>query len=136
VRRGALGKALRLLLAAGVFTTAARADTANETASGDFAEIPCLEKAAVVSYLHRFQDQVMKGWVVPEDTLSDQTIAVRFRFSEDGNVAAWKLHSWTSHRVANSVELAFRSTTSPGPIPESAACLIGRMVEMHFENPY
>jgi len=128
--------ALCVLLAAGVFASQARADTADEAASGELREIPCLERAVVVSYLHRFQDQIMKYWVIPEDTLTDQTIAVRFRLAEDGNVADWKLHSWTSHRVANTVELAFRSATSPGPVPEPAACLIGRMVEMHFENPY
>ena len=78
----------------------------------------------------------MRAWVIPEDTLSDQTIAVRFRLSEDGSVFAWKLRSWTSHRIANSVELAFRHAEPVGPIPASAACLVDRMVEMHFENPY
>ena len=127
---------LRILLAASVFATAPNADEHAGPVTGEIAMPPCLERAAAVAYLHRFQDQVMLHWVIPEDTISDQTVAVRFRLSKDGNVVAWKLRSWTSRRIANSVELAFRHATSAGPIPEPAACLVDRMVEMHFENPY
>ncbi|MBW2286670.1 MAG: hypothetical protein JRG90_02495 [Deltaproteobacteria bacterium] len=127
---------LRILLAAVAFGTAAHAAETAEPVPGKITTIPCFERAAAVAYLHRFQDQIMLRWVIPEDTISDQMVAVRFRLSEDGNVAAWKLLSWTNRRIANSVELAFRHATSPGPIPEPAICLVDRMVEMHFENPY
>jgi hypothetical protein len=129
-------KLLRILLAAIAFGTTAHAAEAAEPVPGKITTIPCFERAAAVAYLHRFQDQIMLYWVIPEDSLSDQTVVVRFRLSEDGNVVAWKLLSWTNHRIANSVELAFRHATSPGPIPEPAICLVNRMVEMHFENPY
>jgi len=136
VTRASRSAALHILLAASWFGIAARADQDSTAVQGDIPTIPCLERAAAVTYLHRFQDQVMLHWVVPEDTPSDQTVAVRFRLSEDGNAVDWKLEFSSNHRIANSVELAFRHAISAGPIPESAACLIDRMVEMRFENPY
>ena len=132
----ALCTLLRMLFAASSFAAAAHAAGGAESMPGEITETPCLERAAAVAYLHRFQDRIMLHWVLPEDMLSDQRVTVRFRLSEDGNVVAWKLRSWTSRRIANSVELAFRHATSAGPIPEPAACLVDRMVEMQFENPY
>jgi hypothetical protein len=125
-----------VLVAASVFAGAASAAESSEAIPVEISAPPCLERAAAVAYLHRFQDQIMQRWVIPGDTLADQTVAVRFRFAEDGKLADWKLHFWSNRRVADSVERAFRHATSAGPIPESAACLIGRLVEMHFENPY
>ena len=132
----ALTTLLRNLFAASSFAAAAHAAGGAESIPGKITETPCLERAAAVAYLHRFQDRIMLSWVLPEDTLSDQRVTVSFRLSEDGNVVAWKFRSWTSRRIANSVELAFRHATSAGPIPEPAACLVGRTVEMQFENPY
>lgn len=134
--RAALCTLLRMLHVAIALTTAAHADEAAEAVPARISTSPCLERAAAVAYLHRFQDQIMLHWVIPQDSLSDQTVTVRFRLSEDGYVVAWKLQSWTNHRIANSVELAFRNATSAGPIPEPAKCLVDRMVEMRFENPY
>jgi hypothetical protein len=127
---------IHILVAAGAFAGAAYAAEGSEAVPVEISAPPCLERAAAVAYLHRFQDQIMQRWAIPEDTLADQTVSVRFRFAEDGNLADWKLHFWSNRRVADSVERAFRHATSAGPIPEPAACLIGRMVEMHFENPY
>lgn len=132
-----LRAAFRILVAASAFSgTTTQAADSSAPVQGRIAATPCLERAAVVAYLHRFQDRIMQYWVIPDDTLSDQTVAVRFRLSGDGYAVAWKLQSWTSHRIANSVELAFRHASSAGPIPEAAACLTDRMIEMHFENPY
>jgi len=136
VTPAARSAAILVILAASVFSGTARADASETPVQSRSATIPCLERAAVVAYLHRFQDRIMQYWVIPQDTLSDQTVAVRFRLSEDVNTTTWKLHSSTSSRIANSVELAFRHATSAGPIPEPAACLVDRRVEMHFENPY
>jgi hypothetical protein len=134
--RATLCTLLRMLHVAIALATAAHADEAAEAVPARISTTPCLERAAVVTYLHRFQDQIMLHWVIPQDSLSDQTVTVRFRLSEDGYVGAWKLQSSTNHRIANSVELAFRHATSAGPIPEPAMCLVDRMVEMQFENPY
>ena len=123
-----------LALAAWIlFATAAKADGAEP---GERPAPPCLERALVVVYLHQLQDHVMERWVVPEDSLTDQAVEVRFRLAEDGSLLTYKLVSWTSRRIANAVELAMEQSGPFGPIPETATCLVGREVEMRFENPY
>jgi hypothetical protein len=74
--------------------------------------------------------------VVPEDTLGDQSVVVRFRLTDAGQLKSWKLVSWTNRRLANSVELAFQHARLSMSIPERAACLIGRPIDIRFENPY
>jgi len=115
---------------------AALADDVEPPPSHGDPAIPCLERAIVVAYLHHFQDQIMQRWVVPEDSLADQTVVVRFRLEEDGRLKSWKLQSWSNRRLANSVELAFRHAQPALPIPDRAACLIGRAIDIRFENPY
>ena len=96
----------------------------------------CLERPVAVVYLHDLQDQVMDRWTVPEDSPANQAVVVRFRLAEDGSLLTYKLVSWTSRRIANAVELAMEQSGPFGPIPETATCLVGREVEMRFENPY
>jgi hypothetical protein len=86
---------------------------------------PCLERPIVVAYLHQLQDRVMDRWIVPEDTLANQAVVLRFRLSEDGSLLTYKLVSWTSRRIANSVELAVAHSGPFGSIPENATCLVG-----------
>lgn len=100
------------------------------------AATPCLERPIVVVYLDRLQDRVMKYWVVPEDSLLNQTVVVRFRLAADGSFTRTELVSATSSRIANSVELAIRYAGPFGLIPDGARCLVGRSIEMQFENPY
>lgn len=97
---------------------------------------PCLERPIVVAYLHHLQDQVMDRWSLPEDSLANQAVVVRFRLGEDGALLTYKLVSWTSRRIANSVELALAHSRPFGWIPDDATCLVGRSIEMRFENPY
>jgi len=125
-------------LLAGVTAAGAGAgtDEIEPTTTRSAPAIPCLERAIVVAYLHDFQDQIMQRWVVPEDSLSDQTVVVRFRLDADGRMKSWKLRSWSNRRLANSVELAFRHAEPGLPIPDRAACLIGRSIDIRFENPY
>ena len=134
--RAVRSRTLRILCLACVLAAAAQADEDAEPHPGGNTTPACLERAVVVAYLHHFQDQVMRRWVLPDDTLADQAVVVRFRLAGDGSLLSWKLRSWTNRRIANSVELAFRHAESAGPIPEPAACLIGRAIEIHFENPY
>ena len=102
----------------------------------DRSDPPCLERPIVVAYLHALQDQIMQRWVMPEDSLADQTVVVRFEVAQDGRLRSWKLVSTTNRRIANSVELAFDHAEPIGPVPERAACLVDRAIEMRFENPY
>jgi hypothetical protein len=97
---------------------------------------PCLERPIVVAYLHHLQDQVMAYWIVPEDTLADQTVVVRFRLAEDGSLLTYERVSSTSQRVSNTVELAMQHSGPFGRIPWNATCIVGRGIEMRFENPY
>ena len=78
----------------------------------------------------------MDLWTVPEDSLANQAVVVRFRLAEDGSLLTYKLVSWTSRRIANSVELALAHSRPFGWIPDDATCLVGRSIEMQFENPY
>jgi hypothetical protein len=116
-----------------VFAAAAKADGADP---GERPATACLERALVVVYLHQLQDHVMERWIVPEDSLADQTVVVRFRLAEDGSFLTYQLLSWTNRRIANSVELALANSGPFGWIPEDATCLVGRAVEMRFENPH
>jgi hypothetical protein len=135
LRRWGLSGALALAaLQAGPGGADAGADPNAEPAARPPAA--CLERPIVVGYLHHLQDDVMDRWVVPDDTASDQAVVVRFRLAEDGTFLTYKLVSSTSHRLANSVELAVRHAGPFGPVPESATCVIGRPIEMRFENPY
>jgi len=125
-----------LLLSAALLTvTPARSDdTRNE------AVVPppssCFDRPIVVAYLHLLQDQVMRRWVIDEDSASDQQVVVHFRLAEDGSLLTYKLVSWTSRRIADAADLAIRHAGPFGPIPESATCVIGRSIEMQFENPF
>jgi hypothetical protein len=114
-----------------VVASVAKADGARP---GERPPQPCLERALVVVYLHQLQDHVMERWVVPEDSLADQAVVVRFRLAEDGAFLTYRLLSWTNRRIANGVELALANSGPFGPIPKDATCLIGRAVEMRFEN--
>jgi hypothetical protein len=96
----------------------------------------CLERPIVVVYLHRLQDQVMDRWTLPEDIPANQVVVVRLRLGEDGALLTYKLVSWTNRRIANSVELALAHSRPFGWIPDDATCLVGRSIEMQFENPY
>jgi len=96
----------------------------------------CLERPIVVAYLLHLEDQVMAYWVVPEDSLTDQAVVVRFRLAEDGSLLTYEQLSSTSQRVANTVELAMQHSGPFGRIPWNATCIIGRGIEMRFENPY
>jgi hypothetical protein len=98
--------------------------------------LPCFDRAIVVAYLHHLQDRVMEHWVIDEDSLADQRVVVRFRLADDGSLLTYKLVSWTSRRIANAADLAMRHAGPFGPIPDSATCVIGRSIEMQFENPY
>jgi hypothetical protein len=128
-------------LIAGAFWTiaialTAAADDPAEPAALAAKPVPCLERPGVVAYLHGFQDSVMSHWVIAEDTLSDQAVVARFRITADGHLSGFELASWTNRRLANSVELAFAHTPPIGPVPELATCVVGRSIEMRFENPY
>jgi hypothetical protein len=115
---------------------AARAEDVPRAAPDAGDVVPCLERSIVVAYLHILQDRVIDFWGVPEDSLANQEVVVRFRLAETGTLLTYKLVSWTSRRIANSVELAIAHAKPFGPIPEAASCLVGRAVEMRFENPF
>ena len=119
-------------------TGAGGIQTVSGAAAGPAPQQPtsCLERPIVVAYLHHLQDQVMAYWIVPEDTLTDQAVVVRFRLAEDGSLLTYVQLSSTSQRVANTVELAMHNSGPFGRIPWNATCIIGRGIEMRFENPY
>jgi hypothetical protein len=96
----------------------------------------CLDRPIVVAYLHHFQDQVMRHWAIDDDSVGDQQVIVHFRLAEDGSLLTYKLVSWTSRRIADAADLAMRHAGPFGPVPDSATCVIGRSIEMQFENPY
>ena len=126
-----------LLLAACLLRAgSAEADGAGASQADSPKAPSCLERPVAVVYLHDLQDQVMDLWTVPEDSPANQAVVVRFRLAEDGSLLTYKLVSWTSRRIAIAVELAVEHSGPFGPIPETATCLVGREVEMRFENPY
>lgn len=134
--RNALATAFCALTTALAGAGGARADSGATADPPPQTSTPCLERAIVVAYLHHLQDQVMAYWVVPEDTLTDQAVVVRFRLAEDGSLLTYEQISSTSQRVANTVELAMQHSGPFGRIPWDATCIIGRAIDMHFENPY
>lgn len=96
----------------------------------------CFDRPIVVAYLHHLQDQVMWHWAIDDDSAGDQRVIVHFRLAEDGSLLTYKLISWTSRRIADAADLAMRHAGPFGPVPDSATCVIGRSIEMQFENPY
>ena len=127
----------RLLVALFLSACLVRAGSAQgDEGSGAPKTPPCLERPIVVAYLHQLQDQVMDRWSLPEDVPANQVVVIRLRLGEDGALLTYKLVSWTSRRIANSVELALAHSRPFGWIPDDATCLVGRSIEMQFENPY
>jgi len=129
-RAGALATALVLL---GGAAPGARADSA---APEPDSRPACLERPMVVVYLNHLQDRIMEYWVVPEDSLTDQEVVVRFQLAADGSFMRTQLVSSTNTRIANGVELALRYAGPFGIVPPEAECIIGRPIEIHFQNPY
>ena len=78
----------------------------------------------------------MDHWAVDEDSASGQSVVIRFRLAEDGSLLTYKLVSFSSRRVANAADLAVRHAAPFGPVPQNASCIIGRSIEVQFENPY
>jgi hypothetical protein len=136
--RARLRAATALGVLAAAVTGAGVVRASSEATAGAATSRPtaCLERPIVVAYLHHLQDRVMARWVVPEDTPTDQTVVVRFRLAEDGSLLTYAMLSATSQRVANTVELAMQHSGPFGRIPENATCVVGRAIDMRFENPY
>jgi hypothetical protein len=112
---------------------------ADEGQGGPSVVIPsqrCFDRPIVVAYLHYLQDRVMERWVIDEDTASDQRVVVRFRLAENGSLLTYKLISWTSRRTADAADLAVRTAEPFGRVPDSATCIVGRSLDIQFENPY
>lgn len=123
-------------LSAGCFLAAGNARGGGDEESENIRILSgCFDRPIVVAYLHHLQDRVMKHWVVDGDSASDQRVVVRFRLAEDGSLLTYKLVSWTSQRIANAADLAMRHAGPFGPVPESATCVVGRSIEIQFENP-
>jgi len=97
---------------------------------------PCFDRPIVVAYFHHLEDRVMDRWADDGDSAANQRVVVRFRLDERGALMTYKLVSFTSRRVANAADLAIRHASPFGPVPEAATCIVGRSIELQFENPY
>ena len=95
----------------------------------------CLDRPSVVVYLHDVQDRVMDTWLLPEDLVANREVVVRLEFSGDGTLVRYRLASFTSHRLAQSVERALQQVGPFADVPPEARCLLGRTIVTTFRNP-
>jgi len=135
-RRHRIAIAGALLLALAGTARADAGPEAGPVAPADPPPRPCFERPIVVAYFHHLQDRVMDHWADDGDLVANQRVVVRFRIDERGALLTYKLVSWTSQRVANAADLAIRHAAPFGPVPASATCIVGRAIELQFDNPF
>ena len=99
----------------------------------DRAELDCLDRAAVVVYVHQLQDRVLDAWGIPIDTLAGQVV-VSLRLTRDGSLVSHEIVSWTNRRLATSVAMALGAAAPFAPIPDEADCLAGKRITLRFQN--
>lgn len=96
----------------------------------------CFDRAMVTVYVHHLQDRVMAWWGIPPDTMADREVIVALWLDGEGGLVHHELVSSTNRRLASSVEVALEHAAPFGPVPEEAACLIGKKLVLKFENPH
>ncbi len=60
---------------------------------------------------------------------------MRLAFARDGTLVRYAVASFSSHRLAHSVEQALQQAGPFAEIPPEARCLLGRTIVTTFRNP-
>ncbi|MDJ0848719.1 MAG: TonB C-terminal domain-containing protein [Myxococcota bacterium] len=95
----------------------------------------CLLEVAVYRYLTAAQDRILARWELPPDGMANREVVLRLVFERDGSLRDSRILSYTDRRLARSAKIAILKAKPFPPVPEEAACLVGRPIRTTLHNP-
>ena len=109
----------------------ATASRASEEEPGD----DCLLQPAVAHYIAAVQDRILAAWELPPDSMANREVVMVLRFGAQGTLQSIRIVEASDTRLKQSVAAAILIAGPFDPVPEAAACLVGRPIRTTFRNP-
>ncbi len=86
-------------------------------------------------YLTAAQDRILARWDLPDDGMANREVVVRLVFERDGSLRDSRIVGFNDSRLALSAQIAILKAKPFPPVPEDAACLVGRPIRTTLSNP-